>query len=121
PNDAFAWFNYGTNLTALENYTEAANAYDKARSLGLPQRMMRYQFGPFIAYFQSNRIDDLTALTKYALERTPSSEEAMLWNGWGIYRQGDAQGAITMWRKALGARPGYVDALNALQFVGAKP
>lgn len=121
PNDAYAWFNYGTNLTYFENYAEAANAYDKARNLGLPQRMMRYQFGPFIAYFQSNRNDDLMALTKYALERTPSSEEAMLWRGWGLYRQDDLPGAIAMWRKALGARPGYVDAINALQFVGAKP
>ena len=26
---------------------------------GLPQRMLRYQFGPFFAYFHTGRIDDL--------------------------------------------------------------
>jgi hypothetical protein len=34
-------------------YEEAALAYDKAREIGLPLRMFRYQFGPFLAYFHS--------------------------------------------------------------------
>ena len=51
PQNAFAWFNLGTNLTYFERYNEAADAYDTARTIGLPQRMLRYQFGPFISYF----------------------------------------------------------------------
>lgn len=117
PDDAFAWFNLGTNLVYFERYTEAARAYDNARNLGLPQRMMRYQFGPFIAYFHSNRMDDLLTLTNYALERTPTSEEALLWHGWALYRKGDTSGAINDWRKALHEHPGYQDALYALEFV----
>ena len=117
PDDAFAWFNLGTNLVYFERYTEAARAYDNARNLGLPQRMMRYQFGPFIAYFHSNRMDDLLTLTNYALERTPTSEEALLWHGWALYRKGDTSGAVNDWRKALHEHPGYQDALYALEFV----
>lgn len=117
PDDAYAWFNLGTNLVHFKRYTEAARAYDNARNLGLPQRMMRYQFGPFIAYFHSNRIDDLLTLTNYALERTPTSEEALLWHGWALYRKGDTSGAVNDWRKALHERPGYQDALYALEFV----
>jgi len=121
PNDAFAWFNLGSNLVYFERYDEANAAYDKAREIGLPQRMFRYQFGPFIANFQTNRIDDLLALTEYALKRTEMSEEAWLWHGWALYRKGDVTGAIEDWRKALSIRPGYEDALYALNFVGAPP
>lgn len=121
PNDAFAWFNVGSNLVYFERYEEANAAYDKAREIGLPQRMFRYQFGPFIANFQSNRTDDLIALTEYALQRTDMSEETWLWHGWGLYRQGDTNGAVENWRRALSIRPGYEDALYALNFVGATP
>ena len=117
PNDAFLWFNYGSNLVYFENYEEAARAFDQARNLGLPQRMMRYQFSPFLAYFHSQRTDDLLTLTRYALDRTPNSEEALLWHGWGLYRQGDFKGARADWEKALYHRPGYLDAQYALDFV----
>jgi len=121
PSDAFAWFNVGSNLVYFERYEEANAAYDQARQLGLPQRMFRYQFGPFIANFQAHRTEDLLALTDYALQRTEMSEETWLWHGWGLYRQGDTNGAIEDWRKALSVRPGYEDALYALNFVGATP
>lgn len=121
PNDAFAWFNVGSNLVYFERYDEANSAYDIAREIGLPQRMFRYQFGPFIANFQSNRTDDLLALTEYALQRTEMSEEAWLWHGWALYRQGNTNVAIENWRRALSIRPGYEDALYALSFVGATP
>ena len=117
PEDAFAWFNYGANLVYFENYAEAASAFDSARNLGLPQRMMRYQFTPFLAYFHANRLDDLFTLTNYALDRTRNSEEAYLWHGWGLYRQGDYAGARSDWEKALFHRPDYTDALYALDFV----
>jgi tetratricopeptide (TPR) repeat protein len=121
PSDAFAWFNSGSNLVYLERYDEANAAYDKARELSLPQRMFRYQFGPFIANFQANRTDDLLALTDYALQRTEMSEETWLWHGWALYRKGDTEGAVGNWRKALSVHPGYDDALYALNFVGATP
>jgi len=121
PSDAFAWFNVGSNLVYFERYEEANAAYDKARELGLPQRMFRYQFGPFLANFHANRNDDLLALTDYALQRTEMSEESWLWHGWALYRNGDLNGAIKDWRKALSARPGYEDALYALNFVGSTP
>ena len=117
PENVFAWFNLGTNLVYFERYAEAAEAYDQARRLGWPQRMLRYQFGPFFAYFHSGRIEDLLALTEYALQRTPNSEEAHLWRGWALYRLGDRQGAIAEFQAALDARPGYPDARYALDFV----
>ena len=121
PSDAFSWFNLGSNLVYFEHYDEANTAYDKARELGLPQRMFRYQFGPFIANFQANRIDDLLSLTTYALKRTDMSEETWLWHGWALYREGDGKGAVANWRRALEIHPKYKDALYALDFVGVTP
>jgi tetratricopeptide (TPR) repeat protein len=118
PDGAFAWFNLGSNLVYFERYEEAALAYDKSRQIGLPIRMFRYQFGPFFAYFNSNRIDDLLALTDYARGITDMSEEAWLWYGWGLYRKDDFKGAKAAWEKALSINDSvYVDARTALEYV----
>ncbi len=116
PNNAFAWFNLGSNQTYFEDYVAAAKSYDKARQIGLPQRMLRYQFGAFIAYFHSGRTADLMVLTEYALQRTPNSEEALLWRGWGLLRTGKKAEAIDLFNKALEDHPGYTDAEYALNF-----
>ncbi len=121
PDDAFAWFNLGTNQAYFERYADATDAYDRARNLGLPQRMLRYQFGPFMAYFHSGQLDDLDTLLKYALKITRNSEEAYLWRGWMQYRQGDKTAAIEDFRRALQENPGYEDAKYALNFLGAAP
>jgi tetratricopeptide (TPR) repeat protein len=121
PEDAFAWFNLGSNLVYFERYVEASEAFDKARELGLPQRMLRYQFSPFFAYFHTGQIDDLLALTKYALQITRNAEEAFLWHGWALYRQGDTPGAIADFQNALAQNPNYQDAQYALDFVQANP
>jgi hypothetical protein len=81
--------------------------------------MLRYQFGPFFAYFHSGQTDELLTLTEYALQRTPNSEEALLWHGWGLYRQGDVAGAVSDFRAALAANRFYQDAVYALEFVGS--
>jgi uncharacterized protein YvpB len=121
PRNPFAWFNKGTNLLYFERWTEAAEAYDTARQIGLPQRMLRYQFGPFIAYFKTNRIQDLVTLADFAIKITPNSEEDLYWHGWGLYEQGDKTGAINDFRMALIYNPFYPDAKNALATLGVSP
>jgi tetratricopeptide (TPR) repeat protein len=121
PNNAYTWFNLGSNQVYFERYHEAAQAYDTARQVGLPQRMLRYQFGPFFAYFFSGRNDDLLALTDYALQRTPNSEETLLWRGWGRYRAGETSNAINDFQAALEENPLYQDAKYALEYVTANP
>ena len=107
--DAFTWFNLGSNLVYFDRYEEAALAYDKARELGLPLRMFRYQFGPFLAYFHSNRNEDLLVLTDYARGITDMSEEAWLWYGFGLYRNGDYSGALKAWEKADKINPNFFE------------
>jgi tetratricopeptide (TPR) repeat protein len=119
PTDAFAWFNLGSDLVYFDRYEEAALAYDKARAIGLPLRMFRYQFGPFLAYFHANRNDDLLVLTDYARSVTEMSEEAWLWYGFGLYRKGDNNGALKAWQKADKINPNFYEdqAKKAMQLV----
>lgn len=119
PDDAFAWFNLGSDLIYFDRYEEAALAYDKSREIGLPLRMFRYQFGPFLAYFHANRNDDLLVLTEYARGITEMSEEAWLWHGFGLYRKGDYDGARKAWEKADKINPNFFEdqARKALQLV----
>ncbi len=121
PQDALAWFNLGSNQVYFEEYATAADSYDQARTIGLPQRMLRYQFGPFHAYFQTNRYQDLFDLAEYALIVTPNSEEAFLWKGWALYNLGDPDGAIAAFKKAYRANPKSFDAQYALGFMGVEP
>ena len=119
PTDAFAWFNVGSNLVYFDRYEEAALAYDKAREIGVPLRMFRYQFGPFLAYFHSGRNDDLLVLTDYARGVTEMSEEAWLWYGYGLYRKGDNAGALKAWQKADSINPQFFEdqAKNAIKLI----
>ncbi|MHB8779314.1 MAG: C39 family peptidase [Anaerolineales bacterium] len=119
PNDKFAWFNLGSNLVYFDRYQEAAQAYDKAYTIGLPQRMTRYQFGPFFAYYNNDQIDYLLELTKntYTPINGYYAEEALLWHGYGLYRKGDYAGALKDWNKALEVHPGYQDAESAIGLI----
>ncbi len=55
-------------------------------------------------------------LVDYALQITFNSEEALLWKGWGLYRQGKKVEAVEAFNNALKNHPGYEDAQYALNF-----
>jgi tetratricopeptide (TPR) repeat protein len=116
PNDKFAWFDLGSTLVYLEHYSEAAQAFDKAFALNLPQRMTRYQFQPFFAYYNVGRIDYLLQITEYTYKSISGeySEEALLWHGYGLLSNGDTTGALADWNKALKVHPNYCDAEKAI-------
>lgn len=114
PNNAFAWFNLGTNLTALGHYAEAANAYDQARRLGLPWRMLWYQFGPFLAYHDVGRHDEVLALADATLRTTGSVEELHYWRGMALAALGNRAAAEQAWQRSLALNPQYTAARIAL-------
>ena len=83
--------------------------------------MIDRALGPFFAYFHANRNDELQNIIDYALRITDNSEEALLWKGWLLYRQGDQFGAINAFREAYAANIYSLDAQYALDFMGAIP
>jgi peptidase C39-like protein len=123
-DDAFAWFNVGTNLYYLQDYAGAATAYDQARQAGLPYRMLWYQFGPYRSYYQMARYQDVIDLATFAIGGAigePGLEEAYFWRGQSEEVLGQRDQAIEDYRTALIRHPGYQNALDALTALGASP
>jgi tetratricopeptide (TPR) repeat protein len=114
PNDAFAWFNLGSDLVAVGRFKEASQAFDRARRIGLPWRMLWYQFGPYRAYYETGRHDEVIALANATIATARQAEEAFYWRGLSEKAKGDAAAARASWERALQLNPRYADAANAL-------
>jgi tetratricopeptide (TPR) repeat protein len=114
PDDPFAEFNLGSSLVGLEKYDEAAAAYDRARVLGLPWRMLWYQFGPYEAYLNVGRYDELIALTNATLKPAPDLEESHYYKGLALERLGQAAQARSEFALALQYNKNYREAQQEL-------
>lgn len=129
----FAWFNKGTSHVQLQEYADAALAYDQAFFIyaGLndeerrrPYRMMWYQTGPYFAYYYSARYQDVINLANTTLNDTisePTLEESLIWRGRAYYMIGNTQAAIEDYRAALAVHTGWPPAVQALQELGVQP
>lgn len=115
-SDPFAWFNLGSSLTALDRFAEAADAFDRARRLGLPWRMLWYQFAPFRAYYEVGRYDEVIALADATLRSAKDTiEELYYWKGMAQHAAGDPVSARASWQAALALNLNYADARAAYQ------
>lgn len=128
----FAWFSKGTSYVALNQYVEAAEAYDQAFSIYAnwdetnehrPFRMMWYQTGPYFAYYYSARYLDVIGLADTTLKTIskPTLEESLLWRGRAYYMIGNTQAAISDYRAALKVHVNWGPAIQALQDLGVQP
>jgi tetratricopeptide (TPR) repeat protein len=111
---AFAWFNVGSSLTGLGRDQDAAAAYDQARLLGLPWRMLWYQFGPYESYYAVERYDDVITLATVTLRTTGNLEESYYWRGMAYLAQGDTGRARSDLQAALRYNPNFTAAREAL-------
>jgi hypothetical protein len=110
----FFWFNLGTNYTALQQYEEAAIAFDQARAIGLPWRMLWYQFGPLESYLNVGRYDDVQLLADTTLKDRPYFEEAYYYKGKALEALGEQDAAIENLEKAASFNPNFIPAQTAL-------
>ena len=123
----FAWFNKGTSLVALKQYSDAATAYDQAFSAYAalsqgdtqrPYRTMWYQTGPYEAYYFSSRYEDVVALANTTLNETiaePTLEESLYWRGLAQYALGDRQAAVADLQEAVRLNPNFQPGIEKLQ------
>ncbi len=99
----FAWFNLGTSLTELGKITNepahfenAAEAFDRAFDIGLPDRMLWYQHGPFEAYLEVSRYQDVLDLADEVFKESGGRTIEEIW-----LHQGHAQAQLQDFEKAL--------------------
>lgn len=118
--DGHAWFNMGSSLSMLGDYERAALAFDRARVEGIPWRMTWYQFGPFEAYLQSGRVNEVISLVETNLGNGGEYvEETYYWQGRAYESQGRTNEAASAYRSALRRNPRYTAAREALDSLGA--
>jgi tetratricopeptide (TPR) repeat protein len=124
--DAYAWFNLAASLTHLgeltgdvSHFDSAAIAFDQARELGLPWRMLWYQFEPYQAYLVAGRIEDVKLLTEVILiyEGGRNIEETYLYRGHALLAEGDRAGAVKAYQRALQLNPAMTSAQAALDLL----
>ncbi len=114
PNDPFAWFNLGTSEVALQNWPDAAAAYDHARQLGLPWRMTWYQFGWFEAYLHTSRYNDVLTLADATIKVAVNIEEMYYYKGLALKALGNLDAARSQFELALKYNSNFEPARQAL-------
>ena len=126
----FAWYNAGTSLVCLKNYGDAATAYDAAFGIypninveSRPYRMLWYQTGPYLAYYNSERHQDTINLANQTLDylADPVLEESYYWRGLSYYALGDTTRAIKDLRNSLQYHPGFLPSISMLKELGMEP
>jgi tetratricopeptide (TPR) repeat protein len=129
----FAWFAKGTSHVALQQYVDAATAYDQAFAIynaldsddtERPYRMMWYQTGPYWAYFYSGRFFDVVSLADTTLNdtgSTPTLEESLFWRGLAKYALGNVAGGIEDVRRSVYYNMNFTAGIAKLQEWGVIP
>lgn len=115
PENAFLWFNLGTVFNAQGDYERAAAAFDQARSIGLPWRMLWYQFGPYEAYLQTGRYEDVIVLADVTLQDRPYFEESYYYKALAQAELGEVEDARQNLQRAIDFNPTFVPARAALE------
>jgi tetratricopeptide (TPR) repeat protein len=119
----FAWYNRGTSLVNLGDYTGAALAYDEAYKIyptlkesERPWRMVWYQTGPYYAYYYTGRYYDVLSLATSTLSAMsePVLEESYVWRARARAALGDTTGAIDDLNLALLYHRDFAPALEEL-------
>jgi tetratricopeptide (TPR) repeat protein len=119
PNDAYLWFNLGTVYNALGDYEKAAAAFDQAREIGLPWRMLWYQFGPYEAYYEVGRYQDVILLAEITLKDRPYFEESYYYKGLAEAALGNEDQAREDLEKAARFNPNFTLAVSAIKELGS--
>jgi hypothetical protein len=128
--DAFAWFNLGTSLVNLARIKEdstlqeaAAAAFDQSRRLGLPPRMLWYQFEPYEAYLATNRHQDVLELTELILSNQGGRnvEETYFYRALALRAAGEEEAALQAFNRAIQLNPSSPIAALAVSASEAGP
>lgn len=126
----FAWFNAGTSLVYLNDYTGAALAYDTAFGMypqipekSRPYRIVWYQTGPYFAYYYTQRYQDVISLADETIKNVakPGLEESFYWRALAKLSLGDQDGAVKDLRESLVWHEGFIPSVNQLATLGLTP
>ena len=126
----FAWFNAGTSLVCLQDYANAAIAFDTAFGLypdielnSRPYRILWYETGVYDAYYYTSRYQDVINLANQTLGdmAEPVLEESYYWRALSYDALSDTTRAIADLRTSLEYHPGFAPSMTKLEELGIIP
>jgi len=121
PNDAYLWFSLGTTEYLLGNVDAALAAYERAAAIGLPPKMLWYQFWPVSAYVDAGRYEEALALAAAQIATAGVFGEMHYERGRAFAALGQIGAAIAEYRRALDDDANLDVAREALRRLGAEP
>lgn len=125
-DDAMAWFNLGTALTRIASltgdqtyYQGGVQAYDQAREMGLPPRMLWYQFQPYLAYWKTGRYQDVLDLADATLatQGGRNVEETYWYKGHVLLEMGRITEARQAYQAALAVNQNFYPAQISIDYI----
>jgi hypothetical protein len=126
----FAWYSRGSILVEMQNYIEAALAYDQAFAVysqlspgERPWRITWYQVGVYPAYYYTGRYQDSLNIAMQTINNSLNKElpESWYWAGRAAAALQMTDDAISHYRKALEYHPGWALPLEGLAELGVQP
>jgi tetratricopeptide (TPR) repeat protein len=128
----FAWFNKGTSHVRLQQYADAAFAYDYAFLLYdnleggdnfRPYRIMWYQTGPYWAYYYTGQYQKVIDLANHTLSTpiTPTLEESIYWRGMARLALGETGNAVEDFRETVYLNHSFTPGWDMLNQLGVGP
>jgi hypothetical protein len=126
----FAWYSRGSILVEMQNYIEAALAYDQAFAVysqlspgERPWRITWYQVGVYPAYYYTGRYQDSLNVAMQTINNSLNKElpESWYWAGRAAAAFRMTDDAIPHYRKALEYHPGWALPLEGLAELGVQP
>lgn len=126
----FAWYSRGSILVEMQNYIEAAQAYDQAFAIYAelpagerPWRITWYQVGVYPAYYYTGRYQDSLNIAMQTINNSLNKElpETWYWAGRAAAALQMSDDAISHYRKALEYHPGWALPLEGLAELGVQP
>ncbi len=121
PDDAYLWFSLGTTEYLLGNVDAALAAYERAAAIGLPPKMLWYQFWPVSAYVDAGRYQEALTLAAAQIASAGVFGEMHYERGRAFEALGQTSAAIAAYRRALDDDANLAVARDALRRLGAEP
>lgn len=121
PDDAYLWFSLGTTEYLLGHTDAALAAYERAAAIGLPPKMLWYQFWPVSAYVDAGRYQEALQLAAAQIATAGTFGEMHYERGRAFEAMGQINAAIAEYRRALDDDANLVRAREALVRLGAAP
>jgi len=123
----FAWYSRGSLMVELQDWWGASQSFDEAFAVyetlpekDRPWRMLWYQTGPYFAYYNMGRYQDVLNLAEQTLNEAKEDAlpESWVWKGRAEVMMGLRDDAIASFKRALYWHPDWWVAENELIALG---